>query len=80
MSTIARELDQLLNRLDAETAQLLEQAVRNSLELAQRRANESQPLDELGYPLGYFAETAGSFENDPLERPQELTMEIRPSW
>jgi hypothetical protein len=36
-----------------------------------------EPLDEMGYPIGYFEETYGSFANDPLERNQPLKPDIR---
>jgi hypothetical protein len=34
------------------------------------QAYEDEPLDEMGYPVGYFDETYGSFANEPLERSQ----------
>ncbi|MBZ0299850.1 MAG: hypothetical protein K8J31_08925 [Anaerolineae bacterium] len=35
-------------------------------------AHASEALDEMGYPLGYFEETYGSFADEPLERNQPL--------
>lgn len=29
-----------------------------------------EPVDVMGYPIGYFDETYGSLANDPLERNQ----------
>ncbi len=31
-----------------------------------------EPVDAMGYPVGYFEETYGSFAEDPLERNQPL--------
>lgn len=36
--------------------------------------------DALGYPAGYFEATAGSFANEPLDRPAPLPPEKRPAW
>ena len=36
-----------------------------------------EPLDEMGYPDGYFEETYGSFANDPLERNQPPNPDVR---
>jgi len=31
-------------------------------------AIENKPVDEMGYPIGYFDETYGSFADEPLVR------------
>lgn len=36
-----------------------------------------EPLDAMGYPLGYFEETYGSMADDPLEIGDDLPLEIR---
>ncbi len=36
--------------------------------------------DAMGYPAGYFKATAGSFADEPLERPTNLLQESRESW
>ncbi len=36
-----------------------------------------EPLDDMGYPIGYFEETYGSFADDPLERNQPLYPDVR---
>ena len=72
MSTVALELDQTLRELDSIMASLLEQAVRDALALAQRRRQPSSSMDGLGYPTGYFAATAGSFADEPLECRESL--------
>lgn len=35
------------------------------------------PLDEMGYPLGYFEETYGILADDPIERNQPLYPDVR---
>lgn len=36
-----------------------------------------EPVDEMGYPLGYFEETYGSLADDPIERQQPLLPDVR---
>jgi len=40
-------------------------------------AVEDEPVDEMGYPIGYFEETYGMFANDPIERNQPLYPDVR---
>jgi hypothetical protein len=80
MHNVSSELDQMLNCVDAETARLLAQTVRDAVALAGKRAATASPSDEMGYPVGYFAATAGSFESEPLERSADLPLESRESW
>jgi hypothetical protein len=40
-------------------------------------AHEPEPLDDMGYPLGYFEETYGSFADEPLERQQPLYPDVQ---
>lgn len=80
MHSLSEELDQALNRLDPQTASLLEQTVRDAVALASKRVSSSAGTDALGYPLGYFDATAGSFEGEPLERPADLPLETRETW
>jgi hypothetical protein len=35
-------------------------------------ANESEPVDEMGYPIGYFEENYGSFADEPLSLTDKL--------
>jgi hypothetical protein len=37
----------------------------------------SEPLDAMGYPIGYFEETYGSFADEPLERNQPMQADVR---
>jgi hypothetical protein len=32
---------------------------------------ETQPVDDLGWPLGFFERTYGALADDPIERPGE---------
>lgn len=80
MSSVALDLDRVLGQLDSETAALLERAVRDALALAEHRASAAGGIDRLGYPIGYFESTAGSFANEPLEAPPEMPMQAREPW
>jgi hypothetical protein len=80
MNVLGRELDRVLDRLDGETAVLLERTVRDALALAERRVAIVEAPDPLGYPPGYFEATAGSFADEPLEAPEELPLEVRETW
>jgi hypothetical protein len=80
MSSLAVELDKMLNRVDPETATLLAADVREALARAAERAAGAAPTDNLGYPVGYFESTAGCFAGEPLDAPAELPMQTRESW
>ena len=80
VNPLALDLERVLRQLDAETAALLERTVRDALALAESRAADEGATDALGYPAGYFAATAGSFANEPLEAPEELPMQTREAW
>jgi hypothetical protein len=80
MNALAYELGRAFERLDSETAVLLERAVRDALALAERRATLASATDSMGYPVDYFETTAGSFADEPLEPPDELPLETRESW
>lgn len=79
MYSISQELDQALGRLDPETASLLEKTVRDAVALATTKLTAPE-TDAIGYPVGFFESTAGSFANEPLERPANLPLEIREPW
>ncbi len=38
---------------------------------------ETEALDEMGYPVGYFDETYGSLAGDPIERGKESPLDVR---
>jgi len=45
-----------------------------------RQAEETHVPDAFGYPAGYFEATAGSFADEPLDRPSNLSWESREPW
>jgi hypothetical protein len=77
MTQIALKLDERLRQLDARTASHVESLVREVLALT---GGKAEGTDALGYPLGYFEATAGSFAHEPLERPPDLPHEKRTVW
>jgi hypothetical protein len=44
------------------------------------RTIEDEPLDAMGYPIGYFEETYGSFADHPLERNQPSLPDSRDAF
>ncbi|HEY2413269.1 MAG TPA: hypothetical protein VGI40_13550 [Pirellulaceae bacterium] len=80
MSSLANDLDKVLGQVDRQTAVLLEQTVRDALALAQRTGTVADASDTMGYPLGYFESTAGSFANEPLDAPHDFEPQPRESW
>lgn len=36
-----------------------------------------EPVDELGWPIGFFDRTYGALSDDPIERPVDLPPEVR---
>jgi hypothetical protein len=72
MSPLAIDLDNILRSVHPHTALLLERAVRDSLALAQRRHESEAGVDYLGYPVGYFEATSGSFAHDLLDVPPDV--------
>ena len=80
MHTITRELEEALDRLDPQTASLLERTVRDAVAWVSRRSMTMLATDNLGYPIGYFEATEGSFAEEPLDRPSNLPLERREPW
>jgi hypothetical protein len=37
----------------------------------------TEPVDDMGYPIGYFEDTYGSFVDEPLERNQPIQHDTR---
>jgi len=67
MTAIAKELDARLRALDPQTAAHVEKLVREALALVDGRAANGHS----DWPAGYFDETAGSFANERIERPEQ---------
>jgi hypothetical protein len=80
MSSLANDLDRVMGQVDQVTATLLEQTVRDALALAQRTGSARDAVDSMGYPIGYFESTAGSFANEPLNAPQDFEPQPREWW
>ena len=77
---ISRELDEILDRVDSQTAALLEKSVRHAVAIAVQRNSAVQAKDSMGYPVGYFEATEGCFANEPFDLPADLPFENRESW
>lgn len=41
------------------------------------QAINDQAVDALGWPIGFFDRTYGALADDPIERPQQLPLEMR---
>lgn len=80
MHAISRELDEILDRADSQTAALLEKTVRNAVALAVQQTGKVVAKDSMGYPIGYFEATEGCFANEPFDFPADLPLEFRESW
>ena len=82
MAPLAVELDRSLRCLDPDTAALLERTVWDALALAARRSENGPTVakDAMGYPLGHFEATVGSFANEPLEVAPDLPLPVREDW
>ncbi len=81
MTSLAMEVDRVLNRLDPVTSELFDRTIRDAIALADRIAPEEQEaVDAMGYPIGHFEATVGSFANEPLEIAPDLPMAAREDW
>ncbi len=77
MHAIAREFDEILDRVDSQPAAMLERTVRNAVALVVQRTGNVTAKDSMGYPLGYFEATEGCFANDLFEFSTDLPLEFR---
>jgi hypothetical protein len=70
MSAVAAELEKRLLELDADSASKLERVVRSLLEFS--RTEPAKPSKNTqAWPEGYFESTAGSFEGERLDAPED---------
>ncbi|MCW5551277.1 MAG: hypothetical protein KIS67_03820 [Verrucomicrobiae bacterium] len=76
MTAIAVELDQKLKTLDPETAASVEQLVRDALELAEKRKGNAAKESH----RDFIKRMAGSFGDEPFERPPQGEFEKREDW
>ncbi len=79
MSPVAIELDETLAHLEPQLKERLERNVRLLL-LDVRRPLDLGPVDERGWPFGYFEKFAGSFTAEALERPDQGVLTPREEW
>ena len=80
MTALALEVDRVMRTLDPVTSDLLDRTVRDALALAERSSPVEQPVDAMGYPIGYFQDLVGSFANEPLEEPADPPPQSREDW
>jgi len=71
MNRIAEELDEVLRTLDPARAQYLEGVVRAGLDQVQQG---------MGWPPGYFEQTAGSLVGEQFERPPQGQLPRHADW
>lgn len=81
MNKIAEELDAKLQTLDQSRAQALVEMVRVAMTAIDMR----EPIDpmlgvEKGWPVGYFAQTAGALAGEPFERAAQGELPEREDW
>lgn len=74
MHAISRELDEILDRVDSQTAALLEKTVRHAVAIAVQQTGKVAATDSMGYPIGYFEATEGCFANEPFDFPTDLLL------
>ena len=75
MTAIAIELNEQLQRLDAETAASLERLVRDALLLAAK----SQPPSSF-WPANFWERIRTEWGGEPFERPSQGEFETREEW
>ena len=87
MNRIAIELDEKLRTLDERRAAELARRVKEAIVAADVyeppfiNPNIDPMLGvENGWPVGYFASTAGMFANEPFERDDQGVAEERDDW
>jgi hypothetical protein len=76
MTAIAVELDQKLQKLDPGTAASVERLVRDALQLAE----QSRPAAPKESHREFIQRMAGSFGDEPFERPPQGEFEKREDW
>ena len=76
MTAIAVELDQKLRELDPKTAASVEQLVRDALKLAEQTGAATSKESH----REFIQRMAGSFGDEPFERPPQGEFEKREDW
>ena len=81
MNRIAVELDEKLQTLDDERAAELTRRVKAVIDAVDVRSKIDPMLGvENGYPIGYFAETAGALAGEEFEREPQGELPKRDDW
>ena len=80
VSTIAMELDQLLNRLDTRTAESLERRVREAMSRVANRDGETPTLEEMKRRRPEFAGLIGSLADVEFDLPADLLLPPAKTW
>ena len=82
MSTLAIELDTIMNGIDPITAARLDRAVRDVMALAKPHISGEKVarLAEKGFPPGYFDQTAGAFADLEFDRPPQGELPPSKEW
>jgi hypothetical protein len=82
MSSVALELEQTLKQLDAQSATLLEQLVRDALALVQQNgaAASGGSVDAGGWPVGHFEKYAGCLAGDDWQPPADPPPHPTTAW
>jgi len=75
MTAIAIELDQKLQSFDPETAASVERLVRDALQLAEKKISTAKESHR-----EFIQRIAGSFGDEPFERPPQGEFEKREEW
>jgi hypothetical protein len=76
MTAIAAELDWKLRELDPQTAASVEQLVRDALKLAEQTSAATSKESH----REFIQRMAGSFGDEPFERPPQGEFEKREDW
>jgi hypothetical protein len=68
-----------ISELQAAPEPVVREALEFILFLKSRTGTAAGKVDAMGYPAGYFDSTAGSFANEPLERPGQPPLDHVPA-
>ena len=67
----------LLNKLSKRQKLQALQFLMSELILAETVEDSSLSPEQVGWPPNYFEETFGALQDDPIERPEQCTFEVR---
>jgi len=75
--TVTEDVFPLLNKLSKRQKLQAMQFLMSELILAETAADSSLSPEQIGWPPNYFEETFGALRDDPIERPEQGTFEVR---